>query len=484
MQAGGPLLSGRPRLNESLAPLSSFSAVTPLIVATALFMENLDGTVLSTALPAMALDLHEDPVALKLALTSYLLALALFIPLSGWAADKFGARTVFGAAILVFTLGSILCGLSTTLAAVVLSRIVQGVGGAMMVPVGRLVILRTQPRAELVRALAYLTIPALIGPLVGPPLGGFIATFFHWRYIFWINVPIGMLGIVLAWLFIPNLREAEVWPLDVKGALLSGVGLAAIVSGVSIVGRDVAPPMLVGILLVLGVAALALYLRHARRVATPILDLRLLAKPSFRAALCGGFFFRVGIGAIPFLLPLMLQAGFALTAFQSGSLTFVAAAGAMAMKTTAQPILRALSFRRVLIANALLCCGFLVVNALFTPDTPHWAIMAILLTGGFFRSLEFTALNALTFAEVESPEMSRATSFSAVVQQLSQSFGVAIGAAGLEFARGLHGDTVLRAGDFAPAFLAVAAVSAVSVLFFLPLAANAGDELTGRVREG
>ncbi|MFY9655155.1 MAG: MFS transporter, partial [Methylocystis sp.] len=306
-------------------------------------MENLDGTVLSTALPAMAADLHEDPVALKLALTSYLLALAVFIPLSGWAADKFGARKVFSAAIVVFTLGSMLCGLSTTLLSVVLSRVVQGAGGAMMVPVGRLVILRTAPKAELVTAMAWLTIPALIGPLIGPPVGGFIATYFHWRYIFWINAPIGLLGVVLATFFIPDLTEEEVWPLDVPGALLSGFGLSATVLGVSLMGGEVEsfPLAVVVPLLAAGVIALLLYWRHARRTSTPILDLGLLNVPTFRAALLGGLLFRIGVGAIPFLLPLLLQLGFELSAFQSGSLTFVAAAGAMAMKTTAKPILRA-----------------------------------------------------------------------------------------------------------------------------------------------
>jgi EmrB/QacA subfamily drug resistance transporter len=465
--------------------LSSFSVLTPLIVATALFMENLDGTVLSTALPAMAADLHEDPVALKLALTSYLLALAVFIPLSGWAADKFGARKVFRAAIVVFTLGSVLCGLSTTLFAVVLSRIVQGMGGAMMVPVGRLVILRTSRRSDLVRAMAWLTIPALIGPLIGPPLGGFVATYFHWRYIFWINVPIGILGVALTTRFIPDLREEEVWPLDIRGAILSGFGLSALVFGFSIAGREaVAPLPLVVALLALGAGALLAYVRHARGIATPILDLRLLAVPTFRAAVLGGFLFRIGVGAIPFLLPLLLQTGFHLSAFQSGSLTFVAAAGAMAMKTTAQPILHAFSFRRVLIVNALLCTAFLVVNAWFTKDTPHWVVMAVLLVGGFFRSLEFTALNALSFAEIEPRDMSRATSFSSVGQQLSQSVGVAIGAAGLELARATHGGGALQAGDFTLAFYAVAAVSAVSVFYFLPLRPTAGDELAGRAPGG
>ncbi len=465
--------------------LTSFTVLTPLIVATALFMENLDGTVLSTALPAMAADLHEDPVALKLALTSYLLALAVFIPLSGWAADKFGARKVFSAAIVVFTLGSMLCGLSTTLLSVVLSRVVQGAGGAMMVPVGRLVILRTAPKAELVTAMAWLTIPALIGPLIGPPVGGFIATYFHWRYIFWINAPIGLLGVVLATFFIPDLTEEEVWPLDVPGALLSGFGLSATVLGISLMGGEVEsfPLAVVVPLLAAGVIALLLYWRHARRTSTPILDLGLLNVPTFRAALLGGLLFRIGVGAIPFLLPLLLQLGFELSAFQSGSLTFVAAAGAMAMKTTAKPILRAFGFRRVLILNALLCSLFLVANIFFEASTPHWIMMAVLLVGGFFRSLEFTALNAIGFADIEQRDMSRATSFSAVGQQLSQSFGVAIGAAGLEFSRAAHGGGALRTEDFAWAFLAVAAVSAASVLFFTPLAQDAGDELAGRVME-
>ena len=454
--------------------------VTPLIIATALFMEQLDGTVLATALPAMAADLHEDPVALKLALTSYLLALAVFIPLSGWAADRFGARRVFRAAIIVFTLGSILCGFSNSLATIVAARIVQGAGGAMMVPVGRLVILRTAPRHELVRALAWLTIPALIGPMIGPPLGGFIATYFHWRYIFWINVPIGLLGVALATRFIPDLFEDFVRPLDIKGAALSGVGLCCLVFGFTIAGRGFAPAPVVALTIAVGAIAAYAYIRHAQAAEHPILDLRLLGVPTFRAAVFGGFFFRIGLGAIPFLLPLMLQAGFGLSAYQSGLLTFVAAAGAIAMKTTAQPILKRFGFRRVLVCNTLVSSAFLAVNALFTPLTPHWAIMSLLLVGGFFRSLEFTALNSIAYAEVDKASMSNATSFAAVGQQLSLATGVAIGAAALESTRALHGGGALRAEDFTPAFLVVAAISALSVLSFRRLAQNAGDELTGR----
>ncbi|MFO1103950.1 MAG: DHA2 family efflux MFS transporter permease subunit [Methylocystis sp.] len=454
--------------------------VTPLIIATALFMEQLDGTVLATALPAMAADLHEDPVALKLALTSYLLSLAVFIPLSGWAADHFGARRVFRAAIIVFTFGSILCGLSNSLGAIVVFRIVQGLGGAMMTPVGRLVLLRTAPRQELVRAMAYLTIPALIGPMIGPPVGGFIATYFHWRYIFWINVPIGALGVALVTRFIPNLREEWTPPLDIAGAILSGVGLSCLVFGFTIAGRGFVPTPVVALIVALGAAALIAYVRHAKRTSYPIVDLDLLRIPTFRAAVFGGFLFRIGLGATPFLIPLLLQAGFGLSAYEAGLLTFVSAAGAIAMKTTAQPILRIFGFRRVLLVNTVLCAGFLAFNATFTATTPHLLIMAALLVGGFFRSLEFTALNALAYADVGQEAMSRATSFASVAQQLSLSTGVAIGAAALEAARALRGGGALQAADFAPAFLVVAAISAIAVTQFLRLAPNAGAELVGR----
>ncbi|KAF0213394.1 MAG: Drug resistance transporter EmrB/QacA subfamily [Methylocystaceae bacterium] len=454
--------------------------VTPLIIATALFMEQLDGTVLATALPAMAADLHEDPVALKLALTSYLLSLAVFIPLSGWAADRFGARRVFRAAIIVFTFGSILCGLSNSLGAIVTFRIVQGLGGAMMTPVGRLVLLRTAPRHELVRAMAYLTIPALMGPMIGPPIGGFIATYFHWRYIFWINVPIGALGVMLVTRFIPDMREEWTPPLDIAGAILSGVGLSCLVFGFTIAGRGFAPAPVVVLIVALGAGALFAYVRHARRTPYPIVDLDLLQIPTFRAAVFGGFLFRIGLGATPFLLPLLLQAGFGLSAYEAGLLTFVSAAGAMAMKTTAQPILRIFSFRRVLIVNALISAGFLAFNAAFSAATPHLVIMGVLLVGGFFRSLEFTALNAIAYADVDQDAMSRATSFASVAQQLSLSTGVAIGAAALEATRALRGGGALQAADFTPAFIVVALISMFSVLSFLPLARNAGDDLTGR----
>ncbi len=453
--------------------------LVPLIVACALFMEQVDSTVISTSLPAIAASLHDDPVALKLALTSYLLSLAVFIPASGWCADRFGARTVFRSAIVIFTLGSILCGLSTSLLDFVIYRIIQGMGGAMMVPVGRLVILRSVPKSEIVSALAWLTIPALLGPVMGPPLGGFITTYFDWRLIFFINVPIGILGIILATRFIENVREEDVPPLDLHGLVLSGIGLSGLVFGLAVLGQHLVPYWAAAGVTAIGVVALGFYVRHARRTPHAVLDLSLLRIPTFRAGVVGGSLFRIGVGALPFALPLMLQLTFGLSPFASGMLTFASSAGALVMKTTARPILRRFGFWRVLVVNALISSAFIGANALFTPETPHAAIVAVLLMGGFFRSLEFTAINALSYADVSQPEMSRATSFVSVAQQVSLSLGVALVGMVLEAMRSARGETALQLADFTPAFLIVAGVSALAVFSFMNLPKDAGAELSG-----
>jgi EmrB/QacA subfamily drug resistance transporter len=456
--------------------------LTPLIVACALFMENLDSTIVATSLPAIAADLHQDPIALKLSMTSYMLAQAVFIPASGWVADRFGAKKVFRAAIIVFTLGSIFCGLSSTLPQFVAARILQGCGGAMMTPVGRLVLFRSVPRSEIVRALAYLTIPALVGPMLGPPLGGFISTFFHWRWNFWINVPIGMLGVVLATLFIPNTREENIADFDLLGFVLSGFGLSSLIFGLTVLGRGFIPRDANLALILFGAICMGFYVRHALRAKNPIIDLRLLRIKTFWASLVGGFLFRIGVGATPFLLPLMLQLGFGMTAFQSGLTTFVAVAGALAMKATAETALNRFGFRRVLVINALVSAGFLAANGLFRIDTPQAVLLVVLFVGGFFRSLQFTALNALAYADIDNADLSKATSFSAVVQQLSLSSGVALAAAVVEAARNFEVDKILIARDFPPAFFTVALVTAASALIFMRLPRDAGASLTGHAR--
>ncbi|KAB7739703.1 MFS transporter [Parvibaculum sedimenti] len=454
--------------------------LVPLIVACALFMENLDSTVIATSLPAIARSFGEDPLRLNLAITSYLLSLGIFIPLSGWMADRFGARTIFCSAIAVFTLGSVGCSAVNGLPEMVAARILQGIGGAMMVPVGRLVILRTVPKADLVNAMAWLTVPALLGPVLGPPVGGFISTFGSWRWIFLINIPIGILGIALAITFIENTKETRTERFDAYGFVIVSLGVAATMFGFENVGRGILPTPVIVSLLAVGIALLALYYRHTRVSAAPIIDLSLLRVQTFGASILGGFLFRMGIGALPFLTPMMLQLGFGLTPFASGMITFAGAAGAMTMKFTAGPIIRHFGYRPVLLANTFICAFFMALYGFFTAETPHLLIIAILLTGGFFRSLQFTSLNTIAFADIPVPLMSRATTLSAVGQQLSLSFGVGIGALLLHMTLVMSGNAHLTAGDFSPAFFVIAAISLGSLIFFWPLPRDAGDAVSGR----
>lgn len=449
----------------------------PLIVATALFMENMDATVLATSLPAIAKDLSVNPINLKLALTTYLLALAVFIPASGWMADRFGAKNIFRAAMVVFAIGSIACALSTGLLSLVAARVLQGMGGAMMTPVGRLIVLRTVPRAEIIGAIAWLSIPALVGPVVGPPLGGFITTYFNWRWIFWINIPVALLGLALITRFIPDVREDAPSRFDLRGFLLIGPGLSLFLTGVTLMGVGLATPETIGALILLGAALLAAYVWHAMGVAEPLIDLNLLSIPTYRAGVVGGFLFRVGLGAGPFLLPLLFQAGFGLTAFQSGMLTFATGVGALFMKTQVATILARFGFRRVLLINAIVSSLFALLPAVFTIDTPALMIVLLFLAGGLSRSLQFTSLNTLAYADIPPELLSRATSFAAVCQNLSGSVGVTIAAIGLELVQKVEGGTAIEAAHFPPVFLLIAAISASSVFMFIQLSKSAGASL-------
>ncbi|MCB1485283.1 MAG: DHA2 family efflux MFS transporter permease subunit [Hyphomicrobiaceae bacterium] len=453
----------------------------PLIVATALFMTNLDATVLSTSLPAIARDLGLNPIHLKLALTTYLLALAVFIPASGWAADRFGPKNVFRAAMVVFAMGSIFCGLASDLASLVASRVVQGIGGAMMMPVGRLIVWRSVPKSEIIAAAAWLTIPALMGPVLGPLLGGFISTYFNWRWIFWINVPVAALGIYLVWRFIPDIRITEREDFDVKGFLLVGPGLSMFLTGATLLGLDLVTRETVIVLLLAGAGLMVAYVWHALSVEKPLIDLRLLRIPTFFAGVMGGFLFRTGIGAAPFLLPLLFQEGFGLTPFQSGLLIFATGIGSMFMKTQAARILRRWGYRNVLIANALVAAVFSSLPAFFTAATPALLISIIFLSGGLSRSLQFTGLNTLSFADVPEEKLSRATSFASVVQELSGAVGVSIAALALEIIMRIDGTTAMTPSIFPPVFLAIAVISGLSAaLFAWKLDPNAGAVLLVR----
>jgi EmrB/QacA subfamily drug resistance transporter len=454
--------------------------VISLIVSCALFMQALDSTIIATALPTIARSIGESPLRLNVAITCYLLSLAVFIPISGWTADRFGARRVFTGAIIVFILGSIGCGLSQALWMLVVARIVQGMGGAMMVPVGRLVLLRTVPKSELVQAMSWVSVPALTGPVIGPPLGGLIVTYFSWRWIFFINIPIGLLGVVLVNLFIENLRETTVRPFDLRGFLLTGVGLASLAFGFEAGGRGALPWPATAGLVAGGGLCLWLYVRHARRIDHPIIDLALMRIPTYAMATAGGFLFRMGLGALPFLMPLMLQVGFGLSPLHSGLITFASALGAMSNKTVVTLILRGFGFRNVLIANTLVSSAFLFAYSFFRPTTPHFVIFLALLAGGFFRSLQMTSLNTLSYADVPPAMLSRATSLTSMAQQLSQSVGVGTGALLLYLMLALHGRAVSSAGDFSFALAMVGAISMLSVPFFMMMSRDAGAEVSGR----
>ena len=453
--------------------------VLTLVVAAALFMENLVSTVIATSLAEMAADLGVDPLTLKLAFTAYFVALAIFIPISGWCADRFGAKTVFAAAIGVFTLSSVGCALAWSLPSLVAGRFCQGLGGAMMLPVGRLILLRVIPKREMVSAMAWLSIPTLFAPIIGPPVGGFITTYYHWRGIFWLNVPVGLLGLALALWLVPQVRADAPRPLDWPGFALTGSGLALAIFGFTLLGGRGTRGGAALAMMAAGAVLLVIYVGHARRAAHPIIDLTLLRLASFRIALVGGLTFRVAVGAMPFLLPLMLQIGFGMSAFQSGSLTFMSAVGAVAMKLTAGPILRRWGFRSVLLANTLICGVMIIVLAALTALTPTLVLMTLLGVGGFFRSLQFTSLNSLTYAEVQPADMSRATSLVGVVQQLSLAAGVALAAMLLEGSRSLDGRSALLALDFSRAFVAVGLVSLLPLLWFVRLAPDAGAEMSG-----
>ncbi|HEY2243124.1 MAG: DHA2 family efflux MFS transporter permease subunit [Xanthobacteraceae bacterium] len=457
--------------------------IVPLIVATALFMENMDSTVISTSLPAIAQALGTNPLALKLAVTSYLLSLAICIPASGWTADRFGTRNVFRTAIGVFVLGSIGCAASHSLEEFVLARIVQGAGGAMMTPVGRLIMVRSIDKRRLVNAMSLVTIPALIGPICGPPLGGFITTYASWHWIFLINVPIGLVGIAMASRFIPNIRVERPDPFDYVGFLLSGCAIAGLAFGLSAMGLEFLPTSIVASLLCGGAISAGAYLIHARRTPAPILDLNLFRLPTFRASIFGGFLFRLGIGALPFLLPLLLQIGFHLTPFESGLITFTTALGSMFMKAAVASVLHRYGYRNVLIYNALISSVFLTACASFVQGMPFAAMIAILLSGGFFRSLQFTSINTIAYAEIEPAKMSRATAMVAAAQQLSLSTGVAVGALVVELTLRLKHSTTMGINDFPPAFLFVGLLSASAVFIFMRLPPDAGAELAGRKSE-
>jgi EmrB/QacA subfamily drug resistance transporter len=470
-----------PIATESGPDPSESRKILPLIVGCALFMQMLDSTVVTTALPTMAVALGSDPVSLNIAITSYLLAVAVFVPISGWAADRFGARRVFMTAIGLFTLSSLACALSGTLMQLVMSRIVQGLGGAMMVPVGRIILLRTIPKHDLLRAMAFLSMPALIGPMIGPPLGGFLVTYASWHWIFLINLPIGIIGIWMVRRYVQELpADGIVHRLDWLGFILSASCMACLVAGFESLGQGDTPLLSIVGLLGTGTTTGLLYYLHARRHAQPILDLSLLRIETFRVAVLAGNLCRFAVGATPFLMAMLLQVGFGLSAMSAGMITFAGAVGAMAMKFVAPPILHRWGYQRVLTVNAILTGLSLSLCALFTAQTPVLLMIGVLLLGGFFRSLQFTAVNTLAYADMSHASMSRASSFAAMAQQLGVSLGVGVAACTLNVSMAWHHSTTLTSSDVVAGFIVIGALCAIASLSFWRMHALAGEALHRR----
>lgn len=458
----------------------SLSRLTPLILAVALFMENMDSTVIATSLAAIAGDIGSDPISLKLALTAYLVALAIFIPISSWMADRFGARNVFRWAMVVFILGSVACAISDSLLTFVASRFFQGMGGAMMTPVARLVLVRVTPRNQLVDAMAWLSIPGLVGPILGPPIGGAITTFFSWHWIFLINVPIGIIGVLLVNRFLPDWERNATRALDLPGFLLVGTTFAGWVFGISVLTLPALPAVFGYSALGTGVVTGLIYLWYFRRVENPILDLRLFKLPLFRITVVAGTFFRFGVGATPFLFPLMLQLTFGFTPFESGMVTFAGALGAFIAKFAAERLIQVTGFRMTLVWSTLVTAVGIFAQALYTPETPIPLILAILATAGFFQSMFWTGANVFVFADVEDKDAGQANVISQVGVQLSLAFGVALGGGVLEAARILtHGGSEPTLGDFHLAFWVIGAVTLISTAMFLRVPKDAGRHISG-----
>ncbi len=473
----GPI--GVPPEPPSLA--ASSKRLLPWLVAVAFFMESLDTTILNTAVPTIAAALHVAPLSMKSVLASYTLSLAVFIPISGWMADRFGTRRVFASAIGIFTLGSFLCGISTNIHVLVACRLLQGLGGSMMVPVGRLTIVRTFAKYELVRAMSFVAIPALIGPMLGPIAGGLIVGYLHWRLIFFVNIPIGLVGLLMVYLHLPDYRE-HTDPLDVMGLILFGSGVGLLSYVLEVFGEHTLNAREILGLLALSVVLLAGYGFHSTRAAHPLLRLTLFRIRTFRVAVVGSFVTRLGIGGIPFLFPLLYQVGLGFTPIQSGLLMMPQAIAAMSLKVAMPGILARFGYRAVLVSNTLLMGLQVFLFATIGKGTPVWLIVGELFCYGFFTSLQYTSMNTLAYADVTEEQASGASSIASTAQQMAISFGVASASLvtaffipdrhtsdALQFIHGVH-----------RAFFVLGGMTVLSTIVFRGLKKGDGDAVSQR----
>src|SRR5450830_1332410 len=459
------------------SPIKSY---LPWVVATALFMEQLDSTIVNTAIPAMAASLHVTPLSLKAVVTSYILSLAVCIPISGWMADRFGTRRVFSAAVAIFTLASILCGLSVNSPMLVAARLLQGVGAAMMMPVGRLTIIRTFPKSQLLAAMNFVIIPALIGPLLGPTVGGLIVHWLSWREIFFVNVPVGLAALYLAHRYMPDYYGDKPRPLDLIGLVLFGTGIALLSWLLEIFGEHKIDPTSAAVLLFISISLLAAYAWHSSEVLHPLLRLTLFKIRTFRVSVVGGFVTSKGVGGLPFLLPLLYQLGLGLPAWQSGLLMMPAALAAMGMKLFAPKLLARFGYRQVLLANTIMIGLTIAMFALVDAGTPLMVIVCISLCLGFFNSLQFSSMNSIAYADVEQVDSSMASTMASSMQQLSMSFGLAFGSllTGWYLGDMPQTDRVVLTGALHQAFLTLAGVTIISSLTFWTLKKEDGESIS------
>ncbi len=456
--------------------------ILPLVVACPLFLQNLDTTVMATALPSMAKDLAIPVLDLKLAITTYLLSLAIFLPASAWLAERFGNRSAFCSAVILFSASSALCALAQNLGQLVACRILQGAGGALMVPLGRTILLQSFPADRLVKAMIWFTIPGALGRLSGPLVGGWVVTWASWPWIFWVNIPFGVLGAVLAWRVVDpdqTVANKDVAPPDWIGLMLLATALGGVLGGLELIGVGYLSASAVGAMIAVGFLALALYIWWSRGRQNPILDLGVLRFPNYRMAVLGGFPLRIAIGAAPFLLPLMLQLGFGMPAFDAGVLMMAMALGSLTSRASLNRAIRALRFRTVMVASAALASGFYAAYGFFSSDTPQSVMFVVLFLGGVCTSMTMITLNTLGYTEVGAHQTSHATAMSAMVQQLSVVTGVVLAASIVSASSVLHSRSPdhLLAVDFAPAFLAVALCALASAIAFRKLHPMAGEEL-------
>jgi EmrB/QacA subfamily drug resistance transporter len=451
----------------------------PWLVAVAFFMESLDTTILNTAVPTISSALGVAPLSMKAVLASYTLSLAVFIPISGWMADRFGTRRVFASAIGLFTLGSFLCGISSNIHLLVACRILQGCGGAMMVPVGRLTLVRTFAKSDLLRTMSFVSIPALVAPMLGPIAGGLIVGYLHWRVIFFLNIPIGLAGLILVYLHLPDYREKNPHPLDVVGFILFGSGIALLSYVLEIFGEHTLSALEMSGLLALSFVLLAGYAVHANTLLFPLLQLKLFTIRTFRAAVSGSFFTRLGIGGVPFLLPLLYQVGLGFSAIESGLLIMPQAIAAMAMKMIMPRVLRHVGYRGVLISNTLILGALLIVFATIGLGSPVWVIVLLAFFYGAFTSLQYTSMNTLVYADITEEDTSNASSIASTMQQMSISFGVA--AAGLAtalFIPSTHSSPTEMIYGIHKALIALGILTIISTVVFRSLKSGDGDDVS------